>query len=108
MAGVERVKAEVVSLSPPRLRVEVRGHLPDACTEIERIDERRMGSRIELRLPTRRPAGADCEPEPTPFERSIPLAIASGFDFFVVDVNGVVATVWLRHQPDLPSPRDGR
>jgi hypothetical protein len=106
MAAVERVKVEVVSHEPPRLRVDVAGTLPDACTEIERVDERRMGSRIEIRLPTRRPFGAGCDAEPTPFSRSIPLAVAGDFDFYVVDVNGVVHTVWVRR--DVRSLQRGR
>jgi inhibitor of cysteine peptidase len=103
MAAVERVKVEVVSVAPPRLRIDVSGSLPDACTEIERVDERRLGSRIELSLPTRRPFGAECEPERTPFSRSIPLAVEGDFDFYVVDVNGVVHTVWVRREPRAPT-----
>ena len=108
MAGVERVTVELVSVSPPRLRIDVSGHLPDACTEIEHVEERRMGSRIELRLPTRRPAGSDCDAEPTPFKRSIPLSVAAGFDFYVVDVSGVVSTVWVRREPGAPDPGERR
>lgn len=102
MAVVERVKVEVVSLEPPRLRIDVRGSLPDACTEIEPVEERRIGSRIEIRLATRRPFGADCEAERTPFSRSIPLVVAGEFGVYVVDVNGVVHTVWVRRDPRFP------
>jgi len=56
MAAVERVKVEVVSIAPPRLRIDVSGFLPDACTEIERVDERRCPRGARL-APTVSPSG---------------------------------------------------
>jgi inhibitor of cysteine peptidase len=95
MARVDRVELHLVSTRPPRLRVAVEGSLPDACTEIDRVDTRRLGARIEIALPTRRRFGASCPPARTPFSRSIPLALGEDFDLYVVDVNGVSGTVQL-------------
>ena len=92
----------LVSTRPPRLRVDVRGSVPDACTEIEPADPRFLGSRVEITLATRRPAGAKCPPSETRFERSIPLMLSGDVGAWVVDVNGVRATVLLP-----PAAREG-
>jgi hypothetical protein len=106
-AKVSRVDLALVSTRPPRLRIEVSGSLPDVCTEIDRIDTRRLGSRIEITLETRRPFGAGCPPAETPFNRSIPLMLPEEFRHYVVDVNGVSGTVLLP-PASAPDPLDGR
>ncbi len=100
VAKVERVDLALVSIRPPRLRVDVRGSVPDACTEIEPIATQRLGPRIEITLATRRPFGVECPPEETPFRRSIPLALSEEIRSYVVDVNGVSGTVLLPPDPD--------
>lgn len=75
--------------------MDVRGSLPDACTEIEPIAPRLLGSRIEITLATRRPFGAECAVAETPFRRSIPLQLPEEPRSYVVDVNGVRGTVLL-------------
>ena len=95
LARVERLEVELVSRRPPRLRVGVRGSVPDACTEIEAPRIQRLGARIEISLETRRASGASCPPEPTPFTRSIPVMPGGGFRLYVVDVNGVSESVML-------------
>ena len=95
VARVERVELAVVSTRPPRLRVGVEGSLPDACTEIDRVDTRRVGSRIEITLETRRSFGATCPPAPVAFTRSIPVMLGQEHRLWVVDVNGVSGTVLL-------------
>jgi hypothetical protein len=107
-AGVARVKSielTLVSVRPPRLRVDVRGSLPDACTEIDPIDPRLLGPKVEITLATRRPFGAKCAPAETPFERSIPLMLSDEVRAYVVDVNGVRGTVLLPPDAD-PDPFD--
>jgi inhibitor of cysteine peptidase len=95
VARVERVVVELVSTRPPRLRVDVEGTLPDPCTEIDRVDMRSLGARVEITLETRRPFGATCVPAPTPFTRSIPLMLEGEHRLVVVDVNGVSGSVML-------------
>jgi hypothetical protein len=82
----------------------VRGSLPDACTEIEPVDARRLGSRIEITLATRRPFGATCPPAETPFQRSIPVMLSDEVRAYLVDVNGVGGTVLL--PPESQTPLD--
>lgn len=104
LAQVDELSLDVVSLRPPRLRVDVRGTLPDACTEIDPVHTQRLGARIEITLGTRRPFGADCAPEPTPFTRSIPLAVGGTFRLWIVDVNGKRASVALPPEPGSGAP----
>jgi hypothetical protein len=100
MARVAGIELQLVSVRPPRLRVDVRGSLPDACTEIDPVDTRVFGSRIEITLATRRPYGAKCLPAETPFERSIPLMLSDEVSSYLVDVNGVRGTVVLPPDAD--------
>jgi inhibitor of cysteine peptidase len=95
LAQVDRVAVELVSMRPPRLRVGIEGTLPDPCTEIDRVDTRWLGARVEITLETRRPFGATCVAAPTPFTRSIPLMLEGEYRLFVVDVNGVSGSVML-------------
>lgn len=107
VARVERIEVDLVSTRPPRLRVAVQGLLPDACTELDPPRIRSLGARIEITLETRRPSGASCAPQESPFSRSIPLMLGGGFRYYVVDVNGVSGSVALPPDRDL-LPFDAR
>jgi inhibitor of cysteine peptidase len=102
VARVERIELELVSTRPPRLRVDVHGSLPDACTQIDRVETRRFDARVEIAIRTRRPFGARCAEAPVPFTRSVPVMLEEEFRFYVVDVNGVSWSVVLPpgHPPD--------
>jgi inhibitor of cysteine peptidase len=95
----------LVSTRPPRLRVDVRGTLPDPCTEIDHVEMQRLAARVEITLTTRRPFGADCAPGETAFTRSIPVMLGGEFRLWVVNVNGVATSVTLPPDRDLP-PRN--
>ncbi len=95
-AGIARV--ERVDVSSPTgfstsARITATGFLPDACTEIHRVDRERFASRIQLTITTRRESGATCPPALVPFQRSITV---SAYDLppglYTVTVNGVSAT----------------
>ena len=96
LARIDEVQLWVVSTRPPRVRVDVRGTLPDPCTEIDQVHTQRLGpQRVEITITTRRPFGADCAPGETPFTRSIPLMLGGGFRLWIVEVNGTRASVSL-------------
>jgi len=107
LARVEGVEVELVSTRPPRLRVEVQGFVADACTEIDPPRIQPLGARIEISLETRRPSGATCPPEESPFTRSIPVMLGDRFRHYVVEVNGVSRSVSLPPDRDL-LPFEGR
>jgi inhibitor of cysteine peptidase len=75
--------------------VDVHGSLPDACTQIDRVETRRLDARIEIAIETRRPFGARCAEAPVPFTRSVPVMLEEEFHLYVVDVNGVSRSVVL-------------
>ena len=112
LAQVEQIEVALVSTRPPRLRIDVRGVVSDACTEIDPPRIQTLGARIEISLETRRASGASCPPEPTPFTRSIPVMPGGGFRLYVVDVNGVSESVMLPPDREIlegePRGRGGR
>lgn len=90
VAAVESVTVEVHHERPARAWATASGTLPDACTELEPADVRRHGSVFEVVLETRRPYGARCSPEPTPFAKRITLRVDTDvMGAYVVTVNGV-------------------
>lgn len=101
VARIEEIEVALASTRPPRLRVRVRGVLPDACTEIDPPRIQSLGARIEISLETRRPSGAGCPPEEVPFTRSIPVMLGGSFRYVVVDVNGVSGGVSLPPERDV-------
>jgi hypothetical protein len=95
VARVDRIEVALVSTRPPRLRVDVEGAVPDACTEIDPPEVRTLGARIQITLETRRPSGASCPAEESRFSRSLPVMLTGEFRLYVVDVNGVTGSVAL-------------
>jgi hypothetical protein len=89
VAQVESVEVDVRSGPTPVAVARVAGFLPDACTELEPPWVRRNGAVFEVLLRTRRPFGADCKPEPVPFEERVRLRLDPGPGSWVVTVNGV-------------------
>jgi hypothetical protein len=89
VAQVESVEIDLRSGSPPIAVARVAGTLPDACTELEPPWVRRSGEVFDVLLRTRRPFGADCPPEPVPFEQRVRLRLDPGPGAWVVTVNGV-------------------
>jgi inhibitor of cysteine peptidase len=92
VAQVERIAVDASKRPPSRVHVEAFGTLPDACTEIDRVRQRREGAGVDVTLTTRREARS-CEAAPRPFQRSILLDV-SGLPpgLYFVDVNGVRGT----------------
>jgi inhibitor of cysteine peptidase len=99
VAQVDEVEVAVVSTRPQRVRIDVRGTLPDRCTEVDVVRIQPLGARIEVTITTRRPFGARCEPEPTAFTRSIPMFLRGSFPLWFFDVNGKRTSVTI--PPDL-------
>lgn len=77
----------------------VRGHLPDVCTEIDEIDQSSLGTRIELRITTRRPFGAVCAQQIVPWERSVQIPGLARGGLYSVVANGVSTSVTVMQGP---------
>ncbi|MFP4655070.1 MAG: hypothetical protein ACLFMM_05265, partial [Methanohalobium sp.] len=73
-----------------QLIIEVSGHLPDSCTEIEEITTTRNGKELTVNITTKRPEDATCSQVIEHFEKDIKFNI-DGLDesTYNVCVNGV-------------------
>jgi inhibitor of cysteine peptidase len=99
LAQVERIEVTALRSRPPQAWLVATGRLPDACTQIDRIDQDRRGYRLELTMTTRRYSGA-CVPGARPFERKVTLNVQSlPSGLYVVTINGVSDTFLLVGDP---------
>lgn len=92
-AQVERVEVRTTPAPLASAVAIVHGVLPDPCTEIDLVEQARIGSRFEVTITTRRAFGAVCAAVVTPFQHSVYLD-ASFLEpgLYSVDVNGVQET----------------
>jgi inhibitor of cysteine peptidase len=90
LASVERIDVSVMMKRPASVHVNAFGTQPDSCTEIERSQQERFGSQINVMLSTRRESRAGCVAEARPFERRILLDVVGlPAGVYSVTVNGV-------------------
>ena len=93
VAAVESIDVTVHRERPVSVDVTVSGQLPDACTLIYRTQQERSTTGILVTLTTRRESGANCAPEPRPFQRTFLLDIhGMPPGLYFVSVNGVSGT----------------
>jgi inhibitor of cysteine peptidase len=107
LASVERIEVTVFQERPVSVHVSVYGQLPDSCTELDRSQQQRLGSGIDVTLTTRRESRTDCAAEPRPFERRILLdvvGLAPGL--YSVEVNGVRESFQIFRDSSIPDPMD--
>ncbi|HSO27227.1 MAG TPA: NBR1-Ig-like domain-containing protein [Anaerolineales bacterium] len=91
-ANVEAIEPELQGTSPLFASVNVRGFLPDACTQLGQVNQQVDNNRIVIRLETVRSIEENCAQVVTPFEETLPLnvnGLAPGN--YTVDVNGISA-----------------
>lgn len=95
-ANVDGVELRRESGTPPQYTAVVSGYLPDACTEIDRTEQKVDRSTIEVAIYTTRPEDLMCAAMIMDFEEEVILDVeglsAGSYD---LDVNGVVTTVSL-------------
>ena len=79
-----------------QLIIEVSGHLPDSCTEIDEITTKRNGKKLIVDITTKRPEDAMCSQVIMPFERNVKFNI-TGLDesTYNVSVNGINKSIAL-------------
>ena len=96
VAAVESIDVTAHRERPVSVAVTASGTLPDACTLIHRTQQERSTSGITVTITTRRESGANCPPEPQPFQRTFSLEI-QGMPpgLYFVSVNGVAGTFQL-------------
>jgi len=107
LASVERIDVSVMMKRPASVHVNAFGTLPDSCTEIERSQQERFGSQINVMLSTRRESRAGCVAEARPFERRILLDVVGlPAGVYSVTVNGVQGSFHITKDLDAWRPWD--
>jgi hypothetical protein len=95
-AMVESVEVLILESLPVQIHVLVKGHLPDACAQIEGHQLEQEDNTININLNTTWPADQRCMAAPTPFEQTIPLAVDElTAGEYTVEVDGVSETFTL-------------
>ncbi len=95
-AIVDQVDILLKESYPVQVDLVISGHLPDSCSELERITQELDGDRIIVRVVAARPADAVCTQALEPFETTYPLDLSElEPGTYIVDVNGVeTELVW--------------
>jgi len=92
-ANVEEVQIQILESFPVQVNVVAQGTLPDACTTIDQIEQRREEDVFFVTITTARPAGLACAEVIEPFEQVVPLDVVGlSAGEYTVDVNGVRET----------------
>lgn len=95
-AEVARIEILTNSL-PLEITAVAHGNLPDGCTKISGVDQKREGSVFRVTVMTTRPADIMCTQALVPFRRSIPLSVVGlRPGIYSVEVNGVRDSFILR------------
>jgi inhibitor of cysteine peptidase len=94
-APVQSIEILIMESFPVQVAVLARGELPDACTEIDQVDQRVDLEKHTLwvEITTVRPTDLACIQVLAPFEERIPLDVYGlPAGTYTVDVNGVTGT----------------
>ncbi|MBN1954177.1 MAG: hypothetical protein JW900_03905 [Anaerolineae bacterium] len=95
-ANVESIEILILESFPVQVQVIARGYLPDGCTEIDQVSQRREEETFWIEITTARPTGQSCTQVIVPFEESVSLDVAGlPAGTYTVDVNGVSGTFTL-------------
>jgi len=97
-APVQSIEILIMESFPVQIAVLARGELPDACTEIDQVDQRLdlESDTFWIEITTVRPTDLVCIQVLAPFEERIPLDVLGlPAGTYTVDVNGVTGTFTL-------------
>jgi inhibitor of cysteine peptidase len=94
---VEQVQVQILESFPVQVHVLARGKLPDACSEIDQVQQSREGNDFTVTLTLARRPNAKCALRATRFEHIIPLDVQGlKAGVYRVTVNGVTGTFELQ------------
>lgn len=97
IARVVAIKIDVLASLPVTVNAIAKGELPDGCTQLNEVEQKRKGNVFEIRITTKRLAAVSCTQALVPFEKVVPLdlqGLPSGD--YTVDINGVLASFTLQ------------
>jgi len=90
VALVDSVGIVTLESFPVQVMIVAKGVLPDSCTEIGNITQRREGNTLLVTIETLRDPDLICAQVTVPFQESLSLDVAGmPAGTYVVDVNGV-------------------
>ena len=98
MVLVESIEILILESFPVQVHVLVKGSLPDGCTEVVQINQRRdlENNTFWVEITTVRPTNVEYTMKDVPFEDTIPLDVYGlPAGDYTVDVNGVSGTFTL-------------
>jgi len=99
-ASIDTVNIETTETIPPQVNAVIHGTLPDACTEIDSVNQKINNQTFILTITTRRPLHEVCAQTVTPFQVTTPLAVEGlPAGVYTVIVNGVTASFELETGP---------
>ncbi len=89
-ATVENLEIQIIESNPVKVNITVKGYRPDACTEFDKIVNKRENNIFHISITTIKSADVTCENLPYFFEEVIPIE-ASGLNpgIYYVTANGV-------------------
>ncbi len=93
VTGVEVVETQSY---PPAVQINIRGYLPDPCTQISGISEQWEGNTIYLLVETSRPSDVMCAQVIVEFEQSYMLRNIPGRGTYTLVVNDVATQFTIR------------
>lgn len=88
MLQVTAVDVRILESFPPQVHITARGVLPDPCTTVDSVTQRRDGSVITVTIITR-PSATFCIQVLTPVDQNVALQGPFGSGTYVVRVNGL-------------------
>lgn len=90
VAPVDSIEIVILESFPVQVMIIARGDLPDSCTEIGNITQRREGNTFLVTIETLRDQDLICAQVTVPFQESVSLDVEGlPAGTYVVDVNGV-------------------
>jgi len=103
-AKIDTVEFAITDRVPPQVNAIIHGTLPDACTEIDSVNQEIQYQTFIVTITTRRPLHEVCAQTVTPFQVTIPLAVEGlPAGVYTVNVNGVTETFELETGTPIPA-----
>ncbi len=110
-AVVESIQILMLESFPLQVHVAAQGYVPDGCTRVDQISQKRDGNTFNVTITTVRPEDMECTEAEVPFQENIPLDVYGlPAGTYTVDVNGVTDTFTFDTDnilPDMPSDDQG-
>ncbi|MFH1188642.1 MAG: hypothetical protein V1652_02225 [bacterium] len=92
-ATVDSIDIKMLESLPIQVQVTVQGTLPDGCTSIDDVTQRKSGNTFFITVKSNRPSDVECTQVIAPYEKNVELNVYGlKTGIYTVDVNGVTNT----------------